>query len=362
MELGDLVIAERAVVDLGGSLVHILVELAAGEQDVARDQLVQVVLRIVGGAGSYAVDIDLKEAVGLLNAHNGVLVAIVDRSLAGGANAVYLKVGHAVRVDSQLVCALLLHQRAVPGGVDVGVHGETGHGLKRVLLVGKLLGIGGQAGRTARRHQIALVEVQRVGTTLDGVTGHIGDAGNRDLKLVTVFGRLLKGDVVGDVVRGALHLIGGNVLAVNGELGVALDLLVHTDDELGLAIFRLPVMGNGANRRTRRVLLLGNANGKGLLGLEVPRHVLSVRQRADLGNRGGGTACLHVVALDHIVEGVALIAMDAQRCIVHGEFEVLGLVPVRVADGEDALVAVETGIAVRAKGAVAVDLNRGRRL
>ena len=77
----DLVVAESAVVDLCRRLVVRLVERTASEQDVARRQLVAVVLGIVLGGGTLAVNVYLEVAVVLANASDGMLATIVHSNL-----------------------------------------------------------------------------------------------------------------------------------------------------------------------------------------------------------------------------------------------------------------------------------------
>ena len=76
-------------------------------------------LHIIRRARVRAVDVNLEHAIVLANAGDGVLGAVIDLDLTGGANAVDIDVGHAVLIDAELVCALLLHQRAMTRGVHV---------------------------------------------------------------------------------------------------------------------------------------------------------------------------------------------------------------------------------------------------
>ena len=183
-----------------------------------------------------------------------------------------------------------------------------------------------------------------------GVVGSIGHAGNLHAQLGAILGSLIERDVEGDVISGALDALRINLLAVDGDGGFALDPLVHTDGHAGLTV--------GHDACDGRALLvagaaLGHADGEGLLRLELKRNLLANGEDAPVGNLGLGIL-LGVAALDDVLELLALVPLHAECGIIEDKVKSLSCVVVCVADGEDALVALKTGIAVGVVDTLAV--------
>ena len=346
----DVVVTHSTVAHRSRGLVGILVERTAGKQDVACGQLVMEVLGVVNGAGNLAVDVDLENAVVLTDASNGVLDAVIHLNLTNYANTVDVKIRHAVLVDTELVGALLLHQRPMTRSVHLREYGETGLRDQGGRLGSELLGITGQTRRATRRNHIVLVKIDGSRIAGNGIVSHIGDAGDPDVKLRTLLGRLLERDAERHTVGGALNVLCVNLLTIDGKRGIALDLLVHADDELGRT-----VMTHGLDGRPLLVARTGlaHADSEGFLGLKLERNLLTDGEGTLVGNLGRGTL-LGVTTLDDIVELLAGVALDAQRGIVEREVEGLNLAVVRIANGQDALVALESGVAVGVIDALAV--------
>ncbi len=383
------------------------------------------VLGVVNGAGNLAVNVDLENAVVLTDASNGVLGSVVHNHLGNGANAIDLEIGLARVINTELVSAFLLDQRALTRGLDLGEHTEASLRRQRILCGGKLLGVAGQAGRATGNNHIILVEHNGSSIIRNPVTGGIGQAGNLDVQLAISRGIRLALDMERDVIGRSLDLGGVDLLTVDGEYSVALDLLIHTNSQATLAVRNngldgralliastclgrvdlltvdgeysvaldllihtnsqatLAVRNNGLDGRALLIAstCLGNADSKRFLGLKLKRNLLTDGEGALVGNLGLGSkrflglklkrnlltdgegalvgnlglgTLLGVTTLDDVVELLALAALHAKRGIVEREVKLLSLAVICIADGQDALVTLETSVAVGVVHALAV--------
>ena len=283
-------------------------------------------------------------------------LAVINNGVGSSRSATQGEVGLTFGIDTELVGAILAHDRAGTGQLDVGEDAHTVLGLQGVLGVSELLGGSDHARRAARRNHAILVVHGRRGVLGKLVASHVRKALDGDLQLLTGCRRLIEGDVIRGVVRRALDLAGINILTVDGKDSVALDLLGHLDcHRLGSISCHL------GNDRGLGVLLLGHINGEGLLGRHVPGHVLSDGEGALVGD-GGLLAALNIVALNNVVVLVALLALDAKGGVVEREADVLVLAPLGVADGDDTLIAIKSRVTIGVVRTVGPNLHRRARV
>ena len=350
IHLSDLVVAECAIEDLRGCLVGRLIKSTAGKQNIARRQLMMEILGIVLGARNRTVDVHLENAVVLTHANHSVLGAVVHLNLTNCTNAVDIEIRHAILIDTELVRTFLPHQRAMACADHLGRHGETGLGDKGFTTRSELLGIVGKTGRAARNHHAALMEINSRSVARKSIARHVGDTRDLHFQLRALLRSLIKLDAERDAIGRALHLVGSDFLTVDGERSVALYLLIHASNKLGVTIV--------ANRLDRRppliaFTLLGHADSKRLLGLKLERDLLTDGEDALVGNLRLAPA-LSMATLDNIVELLTLGPLHAERGVIEREIEVLGLLGVRVADGQDTLVTLKSSITVGVVDTVAV--------